>query len=291
MSFLSDVFGGIGRKTDKGNWQERIEAIKKIASQSRTGRQVIDEAYEKHPNLKIRMRDDMPGALGCYNLAGRTISLNAKCSDEALAATLVHEARHACQNDRASDRASLKSMVMANRVCEADAMAFECAAACEIGGAVRDSFNEKHGGIVSAYETAMEKTRNKDAALGEAFKAWFDNHPYVSRYDRQMFQFARQAGYAKPDRKLSPEQIIKSVLPERKNGGTYLGGNSAFLNEPRFCSLTKKALLTGRFAAFFCMDKSVRDFYVEQKDGTAAPQQPLTLNRVVSLLAGGRKER
>lgn len=287
MARISDIFRL--NKAKGPSEEERLASIKKIVEQSSTGKKVLDEAYQKNPNLKIKLLGGMDNYGSYSSIAGR-IYLSADYPDFALVTALVHEARHAAQEDDIAGQASLKSMIMSSRACEADAMAYEAAAAYELGGIYQKLFNEEHPGVASAYAGSLTQSKDQNEALLEGFKAWFDDQEYVEKYDNNIIKRTNSTGFGRASEQFSSAMILRAACPEDENGKSYVAKEMTLLDQERFRTITLKTALMARYTAFWKGDNSIYGFSVRQKDGSAKPLKSVT-KTVLSALAKKRESR
>lgn len=240
---------------------ERMHAlIQRVCQNSPTGKSILEKSLNEKRTQFVFADDILP--LGVYIPSLNTVSLNAHYSDEDLCSTLVHEARHSLQGH--IEGGNLKSRLLINRTQEADAKAFQCAAAFEMRKAypkVWESFKRSSQKIASAYEKEAEKGRK--AALGEAFKAWFDDRDYVDRYDSDAVLGVM--GRARPDLKeVSETRIMKSVCSGSQEG-VYV--DSSFLKTDRALTVKRGTAFRLRLAGLPIKDKSFYDFKIPKLCG------------------------
>lgn len=171
--------------------KERVQRlIERVSKSSPTGKRLIESALER--GISIDMEMGSGSCLGSYMPSFKSVSLNENVSDEQLLSTIVHECRHSEQNLKSEMASTVYAAIVDTRAVEADAMAHECAAVYQMRKAepeVYKLFNDRHAGIMKAYETSFEKDKDETKAKAEAFKAWFDDAGYVERYDRSVTDF------------------------------------------------------------------------------------------------------
>ncbi len=192
--------------------QERLETlINHVKKNSPTGKKLIEEAQEK--GVTFYMDTLNANTLGVFSGSTNSIALNESFSNDKLVSTLVHEARHANQDPPQNMNSDVHSMVSCVRAMEADAMAHECAAVFEMGGAPMSSFLLSHRHISSSYHKGLKKTKDKQEALTEAFKAWYDDKAYVSKYDEKTIETSKIGQLMKEayTHKVTPEMLSQAV--------------------------------------------------------------------------------
>lgn len=206
---------------------ERLKNLMRAVSEnSPTGAEVLKDAGDCSLLFK-----EFPGSAGAYLRYFNAVTLNPFCSDSVLFSTLVHEARHAAQKVPEVKNPDIWTKVQLNRVTEADAMAFECAAAFEARKKlpnVWEKFAVSHVKVAKAYVDAVCENASKSAALASAFKAWFDDRRYVDGYDQKETELF--LSYPEKDA-LTSAQILRSVC--RYGGAEYMSAEENFLYSER----------------------------------------------------------
>ena len=112
------------------------DLMKLVREHSPVGAAVLEEAGD----CKLFFYE-MYGAAGAYYRGLNAIALNPHCSDAQLFSTLVHEARHASQRYADPKNPDMQTQIQLNRAKEADAMAFECAAAFDARNTYPDAWD------------------------------------------------------------------------------------------------------------------------------------------------------
>lgn len=256
---LSAAFNGIlDRTSDK-----RMASLLRRASElSPTAAALLSETADKRaPAYVFGALTD--GTMGTYVPFFDLILLNGRLPDEELLPTLIHETRHVGQYSF-SNQYDTKTSLCINRTMEADASAFECAAAYEIGQhepAVWEAFQKNRPQIAAAY---LQEAARPEKALSEAFKAWFDNRRYVGKYDRRILR-AMETDYSLKG--TSAEILAKICLFKGKTYVTETG----FPETPRALAVDRRTALAARWKGFCHGDRSVHDLYAEDKNGVLRP--------------------
>lgn len=245
--------------------------IKTAKENSPIAAALLDAAHE---NCSF-IADANTTAVGYYAPLSGVIALNPNFSDACLLSTLVHEARHAQQPQDFREWAhDTRSNIQWVRAAEADANAFQCAAAYEMKGALPEvwqAYKNKHAGIATAYETEMHRSGDVDKALNGAFQAFHDDMRYVSVYDdrtvKRLTEVSKGAGTGFLKRSLPPETIGEKMC---ENGGkSYL--DKGFMSSERALRIGDDlwpGLINLKYKAFELADRydmSVHEFY--NKDG------------------------
>ena len=217
--------------------EERLQNLMKLVREhSPVGAAVLEEAGD----CKLFFKE-MDGAAGAYYRGLHAIALNPSCSDAQLFSTLVHEARHASQRYVVPKNPDMQTQIRLNRVKEADAMAFECAAAFDARNSFPDAwdcFAVSHLKVVKAYVDAAFETQDRLACVREAFKAWFDDREYVNRYDLlQAKQIS--SSYAKEEKDALTSSEILETLCRWDDGCGYMPVRSDFLDSERAMTVSQ----------------------------------------------------
>lgn len=174
FGFLNRLFSRMS-DADKA---EKLLKIKDIISQSETGRETL--AFLEKNETKIVFEKSK--GYGFYAPEKNTIVLNRKASDQDLALTLIHEARHAKQ-DKTMENISLEmtpeTLLKNGFMIEADACAAECVFAHEMMEKGNRSFFDAqqksiYAPIGAAFEKEMAESGNANKAREAAMLKWYD---------------------------------------------------------------------------------------------------------------------
>lgn len=286
---------------------ERVEKLlNRLSKVSPLGKQIVDKAVEN--GVRIYMDDSMGGKrLGCFYPSMNMISLNDKFGDSILLAALVHESRHAGQTMTHDHTMTVHSAVAVVRALEADAMAHECAAVYQMKKAepaTYREFCEHHSKMMGAYEKEFTASKDMDKALGEAFKAWYDNKDFIRQYDNNTLEFMGMGfmfggAYKK---EVPAEEIAKGICA--KGNKTYV--EPEFFYSGRASTITQyqaseaHKIEKGHIRHMFHIEKifgkiptSAGLFYVRGEDGTVrepAVKQPAG-NAAVQKAAAAKRGR
>ncbi len=298
MGWFNDVFsrGGSRPLSEK----DRLNDLMKKASFSPMAKKVLDEALKKGVQFRLE------GALkdrGVFEPSENAIVLNKNMSDEVLLSTLVHEARHAGQGLGWTSANTLQSAFKVDRAQEADAMAFQCAAAYELQSVFPNVFREfksSHPDVADAYVRGLQSTKNQNMALQGAFKAWYLDTEYVAKYDRGTVDF--MADKSSPARMLQNIPDTDICLKLCRNGGYSYMPDASFFNSQAACTLKQDV-----YEAASALEKkdipkasragrrtTVDNFFVRQPDGRVrmplVPRppsaKPMTASQISSVISG-----
>ncbi len=256
---LSAAFSGVLERTS----DRRMASLLRRASElSPTAAALLSKtADERAPAYAFGRLTD--GTMGTYVPFFDLILLNGRLPDEELLPTLVHETRHAGQYSF-SNQYDIKTSLCINRTIEADASAFECASAYEMGQsdpAIWEAFRNNRPGIAAAY---LREAVQPEKAFSEAFKAWFDQRRHVGKYDRRVLRAVGSDRSAE----LSSAEILEKVCLFK--GKPYIS-EAGFLETPRALAVDRRTALAARWKGFCLGDGSVNDLYTEDKNGTLRP--------------------
>lgn len=276
---LRRLFNGAFREEEARDEARAKSLIDRVCKASPIGKQLVENALKN--GVEIRMSNEID-AVGSYSHEAKLIQLNKYQDDENLISTLVHECRHAEQTIHfGSSKYSMYSSVGIVRAKEADAMAHQCAAAYQMRKTETHAFlafSNRYPGIMLAYQDEMEKSRDMDKALGEAFKAWYDDVKYVAKYDNKTL-LCMSGGSASPKAyktTLSGEELARAVC--MKNGSLYVepgfftSARASTINEFQASKVAKiEANHYRNFFRFGNVPTSADLFYVRERDGTVRP--------------------
>lgn len=219
--------------------------VNTIAKGSPFGKKILQDACDAGYSLAM---EHMFGALGACEPENKKILLNPSMPNEDLVATLVHEARHAQQDERASWQTARGNSDFATelklyRAAEADAEAAAVAACYEIrqntgnaapfcASADRDSL------IVAAFSSKKDASgKVTPAMLRAAFDGWFEDQPIMEEYERsylveEMDDAVRSGNFSKRQggQSLSSRQIVETYCTDA-DGRCYWSVNPDVLEE------------------------------------------------------------
>ncbi len=283
---LGKVFNAAASPAAEKARNERMKRLMtSVSENSPTAFETLQNASLR--GCKYKFVDDMDRTLGTYDRFDKTIYLNEKHSDAVLSTVLVHEARHAVQHNLhlSSDRNTATLLTMW-RAGEADAMAFECAAAYEMQNDNPEAwfrFKNAHRGIAVAYSRERKASKDERNALSEAFKAWYDDAPYVAEYDRDALQFLEdnreKAGWSFLKDNVAGERIAFNLC--RKGEDLYLR-DVIFLSSERAMTIDADIARRCRGVAddalflYGRQDKSLDRLFVRDEEGTVRPMKTET---------------
>lgn len=220
---LRRMFTGAFREEESRD-EARVKAlIDRVCKASVIGKQLVESALKN--GVEICMSDEID-AIGSYNHESKLIKLNKFKNDDTLVSTLVHECRHAEQTTRLGpSKYSTFTSVGVVRANEADAMAHQTAAAYQMRRtdvAAFIAFSNVHPNVMWAYQSEMDESKDMNKALGEAFKAWYDDSKYVAKYDDKTLMYLSFGSVSPKAYKttLSGRELAETVC--MKDGKTYV---------------------------------------------------------------------
>ena len=185
-----------GKKVDQS--PERLERLKKMLAESKTGQQTLDFLEQKGSKIIFEKMN----YYGYFSPDNNLVALNPAMSDEDLAVTFVHEVRHAWQDtqmDTTSPEMTPKSFFVSGFAIEADA----CAAEVMYAHEMREknpkiwAAHQKSGyaPMSTAFEKTFKETGDADKARADALLTWYDlkvKSSYADTYVDYMAQVARE---------------------------------------------------------------------------------------------------
>lgn len=300
MSFFNDIFSR-GNKSDD---QKRLaEMVEKASKASPTAKKMLDDAKKR--GIKFEMDKGVEGARGYYTYDSKTVFLNPKFSDDILLSTLIHEVRHSEQALDFSSTNTIQSAIKVNRAAEADAMAFSCMAAYEMGRTMPEVFTaykKENPDIANAFAAELQQTRSQNRSLQAAFKAWYKDADYVGTYDNDVISHMKKVHSGSRSLKEIPDTDIARKMC--KNGTLSYLSDIPFLssqaattisvkNYESAAKIEKKGFLGTTHSKRLT---SIDNFYVRQEDGRvrmpliprkAPPQaRPMTPSQISSVIDG-----
>ena len=226
--------------------------INTIARGSKIGKAVLEQAAANGYTLYMDFMTDASAA--CF-VDKKKIVLNPSFPQETLISSLVHEARHAEQAERATwtgERGAftMKTELMLSRAEEADAQATAAAACYEIrattgNGAPLRNMYETDPYIVGALTNAAEgkNATVTDKMMQAAFKGWFDNDEIVIAYEQcyqvaQMENASRKKDYSRTpyNKTLSSAQIVTAFCVN-PDGKSYFADDKNVLTDRRLSAV------------------------------------------------------
>ena len=176
-----------------------IEAINEMCK-SDAGRVILETAAENDYTLKFDKQLAKNGLFGEADSSEEVCTLNPKNTLAENIVTLAHELRHAyqftCEEYEASPfEYDTKTMILQNRIMEADAESYGCLVAWELKEQGNDlcwqDMKKEFPEITQPFEDTFTKTGDVDQARTAAFKGWYDNEERRSGYDENLDYWIR----------------------------------------------------------------------------------------------------
>lgn len=260
--------------------------INTVAKGSPFGKALLESAANAGYSLSMEY---MRSAAGCCDAREKRIFLNPSLTDDSLVSTLVHESRHAQQDERAEwsiERGwhDFVSEVMFCRASEADAQAAAVAACHEIAvntGNKAPYYCMREGDPFIVGGFSSKKEPHSDRVTPEMFQAafdgWYKNTSMVEAYEGDYFsgkmrQAIRSGDFSQTpyDRPLTSRRIVEAFCTDM-NGECYWKHDPDVLsdrNKLSICSGTRKVAdkffkvrqeKTGKPADLSYSDLKVRD--------------------------------
>ena len=198
---------------------------------------------------------------GFCDSSKKVIALSPDAPDDYLVGVLAHEARHAGQHDRDADanieKDNVKTQVMFERACEADADAAFARSTYELkekGFTKPFAYLEKsRPDIAKAFEeNAIKYGSDSDEAMTAAFKAWYGSERIKDAYDKaylidRMLDINEKGMLHWLDfsKDKSPETIVKKTCATEKGfwgwRGNYFNEKPKILETESFLGISQEA--------------------------------------------------
>ncbi len=228
----------------------RLERLKKMLSESKTGQQTLDFLEQKGSKIIFEKMN----YYGYFSPDNNLVALNPAMSDEDLAVTFVHEMRHAWQDsqmDTTSPEMTPKSFFVSGFAIEADACAAEVMYAHEMREknpkiwAAHQKSN--YAPMSTAFEKTFKETGDAEKARADALLKWYDlkvKSSYADTYVDYMSQVAKEL---KKQKELEPQyfaenrstKLIVDTLCKDYDGKQFLKDGSD-LEKPEKLSINEK---------------------------------------------------
>lgn len=165
-----------------------IEMINTVANASPFAKDVLDNAAKNGYTLCFK---NQHGSVGNTNGGLKEISLLPSASDDKLASTLIHEARHAGQIANGADfqffSLNVKSEILVRRAMEADACACAALGVMQMKengfAAAYDAYKKDSPELFAALETAGQNNASPDELLKTGFDCWYKDTRTKAAYE------------------------------------------------------------------------------------------------------------
>ncbi|MBR1777705.1 MAG: hypothetical protein IJ752_03860 [Alphaproteobacteria bacterium] len=191
---------------------QRMERLKKMLSESKTGKQTLDFLEEKGSKLVFEKMQ----YYGYFSPDNNLVALNPAMSDEDLAVTFVHEVRHAWQDSQmqtTTPEMTPKAFLVSGFEIEADACAAEVTYAHEMrekNPKIWDAHQKSpYAPMSTAFEKTFKETGNVEQARSAALLTWYDlkvkNH-YSDTYVDYMSAVAKEL---KKQKEMEPQYFAE----------------------------------------------------------------------------------
>jgi len=192
---------------------KRMERLKKMLSESKTGRQTLEFLKEKGSKMIFEKMD----YYGYFAPDKNIVALNPAMSDEDLAVTFVHEVRHAWQDSQmetTTPEMTPKSFLVSGFEIEADACAAEVMYAHEMrekNPKIWDAHQKSpYAPMSTAFEKEFEKTGDVEKARVAALLTWYElplKKNYANTYVDYMSAVAKEL---KKQKELEPQYFAEN---------------------------------------------------------------------------------
>lgn len=289
--FLQKIFSFKRESEQTPQEKRRMEnLIRRTEKASPIAADILKQAREKGVKFKF---GNLNNAYGAYSRYRNEIILSPQYSDEDLMTTLVHEGRHSLQELRRDSSQNLKTAIVVDRANEADAFAFQAAAAFEMkktAPRAYAAFLYKYPNLMWRYEKEFYKNRKVEDGLGGAFKEWFNNYVYVESYDKRTVDFMKLARTQRGAyrQNLNGEEVAAKIC--RYKGRGYL--QDGFLSSRKALTVSEEIAAGAeqaekghiRHTLLPAKQTSADLFYVMKDNGTTALPKRREEKRNVALV-------
>lgn len=217
---------------------ERMERLKKMLSESKTGQQTLDFLKEKGSKLIFEKMN----YYGYFSPDNNLVALNPAMSDEDLAVTFVHEMRHAWQDsqmDTTAPEMTPKSFLVSGFAIEADACAAEVMYAHEMrekNPKIWEAHQKSgYAPMSTAFEKTFKETGDADKARADALLTWYDLKVKSSYADTYVDYMSHVAKELKKQKEIEPQyfaedrptKLIVDTLCKDYDGKQFLKDDKA----------------------------------------------------------------
>lgn len=192
---------------------ERLERLKKMLAESKTGQQTLEFLEQKGSKIIFEKMN----YYGYFSPDNNLVALNPAMSDEDLAVTFVHEVRHAWQDSKmetTSPEMTPKAFLVSGFAIEADACAAEVMYAHEMREKNPKIWAAHQKSVYAPMSTAFDKTFKEtgdvEKARADALLTWYDlkvKSSYADTYVDYMSQIAREL---KKQKELEPQYFAEN---------------------------------------------------------------------------------
>lgn len=239
-----------GKKVDQS--PERMERLKKMLSESKTGQQTLDFLKEKGSKLIFEKMN----YYGYFSPDNNLVALNPAMSDEDLAVTFVHEMRHAWQDSQmetTSPEMTPKSFLVSGFAIEADACAAEVMYAHEMrekNPKIWEAHQKSgYAPMSTAFEKTFKETGDAEKARADALLTWYElkvKNNYADTYVDYMSAVAKEL---KKQKEIEPQyfaedrstKLIVDTLCKDYDGKQFLTDDKAMETSERLSISEKQA--------------------------------------------------
>ena len=235
-----------------------IEVINEM-SKSDAGRAILETAADNGYELKFDRELAKNGRYGEADPYEEVCVLNPKNTLAENVVTLAHELRHAYQfTYEELDEAyyieyDTKTMMLKERIMEADAESYGCLVAWELKEKGHDAcwndFAAEFPEIAKPFEKTLTETDDLNQARTAAFKGWFDNDERRNSYDETMLSCL--SGIAPKDFKkklksISAAKFVNAFCSDPETGDIYFTESPKNLEKGKYMTVyedVKEALI------------------------------------------------
>lgn len=234
------TLGKFSKRSGSDSSEERMERLKEMLRQSKTGRQTLEFLEEKGSQMCFEPMD----YCGYFSPDDNRVALNPAMSDEDLAVTFVHEVRHAWQDSQMAtlDPAlTVDSFLVNGYLIEADACAAEVMYAHEMRETNPEIWNAHqrsgYAPMSTAFERTFQKTGDAEQARAAAMLEWYNlpvSAQYTSSYVDYLSQISIKAAYAREEvftEKVPAQEMVDTLCHDYDNKQFFTDGKELETSE------------------------------------------------------------
>lgn len=269
---------------------ERLAKLEKTVCESPTGKKTLEDA--KRTGVQIRFETGMK-CMGLFSPRRNAIILNADRTDDNLASTLVHEARHVWQERIRGITYTTsqvpETLLMTGFAVEADACTTETLFAHEMKEKRPEIWaahqNEKYAPVSSAFEKTFNETQDVSSAMNSAFQAWY-TLPVRDLYAGDFVNYAEKGATSYFSgssfrESLTPAELAKKLCMTQdnkcylKNPDTLTSPEKLHLSPEKKEQLEKAVTTWAKQHRMPLASVETEGIYVKNADGSYTPGKKL----------------
>ncbi|MBR4127107.1 MAG: hypothetical protein IKR09_06005 [Alphaproteobacteria bacterium] len=235
-----------------------IEVINEMCK-SDAGRVILETAADNGYELKFDKQLAKNGRYGEADPYEELCVLNPKNTLAENIVTLAHELRHAHQftfeelDEAYYSEYDTKTMVLKERIMEADAESYGCLVAWELKEKGNDlcwqDMTAEFPEITTPFEKTLKETGDMNQARTAAFKGWYDNDERRDSYDETMISCVTAIApkeFKKKLKSISAAKFVNAFCSDPETGDVYFSENPKDLEKGKYITVyedVKEALI------------------------------------------------